>query len=163
MLKIETGKSNKILRGKSKPIKKIDNSVKKLIKEMAKAMIQKNGVGLAAPQVAEPIRIIIARLNAGTEDEVIVSMINPEIVYFSDEKEKHEEGCLSLPELWGDVVRSKEIIVRFLTEKSAPLTLKLKDFNARVIQHEIDHLEGVLFTDKARNLHKKKEKDTQAV
>lgn len=128
---------------------------------MTKAMVRENGVGLAAPQVANPIRVIIARLNAGTKDEVIVSMINPEIVYFSDETVKCEEGCLSLPELWGDVVRSKEIIVRFLTEKNAPLTLKLKSFNARVIQHEVDHLEGVLFADKAKNLHKKKAEEEE--
>jgi len=144
-------------------VKKIDASVKKLIKEMVKVMLEKNGVGLAAPQVASSTRVIVARMNVGTENEIIVSMINPEIVYFSDEKVECEEGCLSLPDLWGDVVRSKEIIVRFLTEKASPMTLKLSDFNAKIIQHEVDHLDGVLFADKAKNLHKKKEtEETQA-
>ena len=143
MLKIETGTDNKILRTKSKPVQEITKKTAKFIKEMEKAMLKERGVGLAAPQVGENIRIILVSIN----EKKIIPMINPEIISYSDEKVLGEEGCLSLPHKWGEVKRAKEITVTFLTPKGGRMALKLKNFNARIVQHEIDHLEGVLFTD----------------
>jgi len=156
MLEILTGETNKTLREKSVSVTKIDSSIKKLIKEMVKSMGSENGVGLAAPQVGSNIRVIIARLNPGEGNEIIVAMVNPEIASCSEEKEAGEEGCLSLPGMWGQVVRSREIIVRFTSQKGQDQTLKMEALNARIVQHEIDHLDGVLFVDKATGIHEKK-------
>ncbi|HAU39591.1 MAG: peptide deformylase, peptide deformylase [Candidatus Peregrinibacteria bacterium GW2011_GWF2_43_17] len=161
-LKILIGTKNKTLRTPSEPIRKTDSKIKKLIKDMDETIYAQNGVGLAAPQVGTNLRLILARLNSNTDSEVLVHLINPEIVYFSKETVEEEEGCLSVPKRWGLVNRSKEIIVRFITPKNQPQTLKLEGLNARIVQHEIDHLDGILFTDKAKNIHEKKatEKET---
>lgn len=142
-LKIETGQDNKILRKKSEVVKKIDKKTVKFIKEMEKEMKAEKGVGLAAPQVSKNIRIIVTLLN----NENMIPMINPEIIDHSDEVVMGEEGCLSLPGVWGRVKRYKEITVQFQDLKGEKRILKLEDFNARIVQHEIDHLDGILFTD----------------
>ena len=142
-LSLQTGQDNKILRKKSEPIKEITKKNQKFIKEMEKSMKKEGGVGLAAPQVGENIRVIVTLLNGKN----VIPMINPEIIYHSDEVELGEEGCLSIPGIWGQVKRYKAITIRYKTPKGQELTLKLDGFNARVVQHEIDHLDGVLFTD----------------
>jgi len=142
-LKIEIGEENEILRKKSGPVKAIDKKILKLIKEMEKTLKKEGGVGLAAPQVGESIRLILVLL----DNKNLIPMINPEITSHSDKTELGEEGCLSLPGKWGNVKRYKEITVQYLDEKSGKRTLKLSKFNARVVQHEIDHLNGILFTD----------------
>ena len=147
-LKIETGTDNKILREISKPVKKIDKQLLKFIKEMEFTLDNSNAVGLAAPQVGENIRVLIAKFNHGTDHEVNVPMINPEIVWASEEMDIDEEGCLSIPDYFNKVVRHSEIIVKFLDVKNREQMLKLSGFNGRVVQHEIDHLDGILFVDK---------------
>lgn len=142
-LQIETGEDNKILRAKSQVVKEITKKTQKFIKDMEKSMKNKKGVGLAAPQVGINERIIVVLLN----EKKIISMINPEITYFSEETVIDEEGCLSLPGVWGNVERAGDIIVQFLTTKGDKIIMKLDGFNARIIQHEIDHLNGILFTD----------------
>jgi len=142
-LKIETGEENEILRKKSEPLKQIDKKALKLITAMEKVLKKEGGVGLAAPQVGESIRLILVLLDSKN----LIPMINPKITSHSDETELGEEGCLSLPGKWGDIQRYKEIAVRYLDEKSTERILKLNKFNARVVQHEIDHLDGILFTD----------------
>jgi len=163
MMDILTGEDNKVLRQKSQKITKIDSSVKKLVKGMVKAMAKDNGVGLAAPQVGQNIRLVLTRLNPGGKNEIIMAMINPELAYCSDEKVEGEEGCLSLPGKWGQVIRSKEIIVKFQTQKNRDQTLKLSDLNARIIQHEIDHLDGVLFVDKATGMHENNQEEAAKI
>lgn len=143
MLSIVLGAENPILRKKSTPIKKVDKSIQRLIKEMKEAMKEAKGVGLAAPQIGRNIRLILVTLDS----KKVVPMINPEIISYSKETEWGEEGCLSLPNEWGKVQRFKEITVHFLNEKGDRQILKLKNFNARVTQHEIDHLDGILFID----------------
>ncbi len=143
VLNIELGADNPILRKKSETIKNIDKKLKKFIKDMIETMKDAKGVGIAAPQVGVNIRLCIVTLN----DKQPIALINPAITAQSEEKEWGEEGCLSLPKQWGQVERSKEITVTFTTEKNTQQTLKLKDFNARIVQHEIDHLDGVLFID----------------
>lgn len=147
-LKVETGKNNPRLRGKAKPLKKVDREILNLIKNMEETMEVEIGCGLAAPQVGKPIRLIIVKLNQSTDQEVNLAMINPEIIFHSESTNIDQEGCLSLPKYFDDVERSNDIIVKFQDEKLREKMLKLNDLNARVVQHEVDHLEGILFCDK---------------
>lgn len=120
---------------------------------MSELMVDHDGVWIAAPQVGRPIRLIITtqrKLKSDGEYDFVkqVPMINPEIVYTSSVLRKSPEGCLSLPNVEGDVMRSKEIKVTYLDLKGQKNTLKLTDFDAAIVQHEIDHLNGVLFIDR---------------
>ena len=153
-IKIETGTDNKILRTVSVPIKAVTGELRSFALDMVKSMEAENGVGIAAPQVGRNIRMVICKLNPTEKSEVIVPMINPTLLDISDELEDGEEGCLSVPRTWGMVKRAKRIIVRYTNLKGKEMTLELTDFNARIIQHEIDHLDGILFVDKATDLKK---------
>lgn len=146
-LKIEKGKDNDILRSKSVPVRKIDKAVKKFVGDMIDTLNNEEGLGLAAPQAGKNIRIILARLNYDTPNEVILTLVNPEIVDKSKETCIGEEGCLSLPGLYDKVERYKKICVKFSDLSGNEQILELEDLNARIIQHEIDHLNGVLFID----------------
>ena len=147
ILKIQQGKDNPILRSKALPVKDIDTKLKKLIKDMIETMHKSNGVGLAAPQIGISLRLAVVYLNAKTKNELVIPVINPKITFSSKEKTIAEEGCLSLPEIYINVPRSKKIRIEFLNLKKQKIFLELEDFNARVIQHEIDHLNGVLIAD----------------
>jgi peptide deformylase len=142
-LHIETGTDNPILRKRSEPVKDITKQTLKLIKEMEKAMAKEQGVGLAAPQVGDNIRLILVLLN----HKKVVAMINPEFLSRSVATNSGEEGCLSLPGQWGQVERFNEVTIRYLDPDGKDHVEKLSGFNARVVQHEIDHLDGILFTD----------------
>jgi len=142
-LLLQTGTGNEILRKISKPISEITKKTLKLIKEMEKTMDKEKGIGLAAPQVGINERLILVTI----DNKKIVPMINPEIIEMSEENCIDEEGCLSLPGEFAPIIRAKEITVRYQTPKKQTLTVNLADFNARVVQHEVDHLNGVLFTD----------------
>lgn len=150
MLTIITGENNKILRTVSKPIEKANSRIKKLAGQMKESMESANGLGIAAPQVGVNERIIIVRLNSGTKHEQIVALINPEIITFSEESEVAEEGCLSLPNVYVPVERSKKITLKYQTTKNDNHTIELEDLNARVVQHEVDHLDGILIVDKIK-------------
>ncbi len=107
------------------------------------------GLGLAAPQVGINQRLIAVILNKHTDQELQLILINPVITAWSEEKAICEEGCLSLPQMFLQVERAKGITVEFLNLKNQKQILNLKDLNARVVQHEIDHLDGILIVDKA--------------
>ncbi len=154
---VETGTKNKVLRTVSKPVRQVTGELRQFAQEMIKTMEVENGVGIAAPQVGRNIRMVICMLNPGEKNEVVVPMVNPEILHFSDEKADGEEGCLSLPGVWGKVERSTKILARFTNLKGKSQTLELSDFNARILQHEIDHLDGVLFVDRANEVGEAKE------
>ncbi len=143
ILSIETGRDNPVLRKKSDMVHNITKKTVKLIKDMWETMIKNKGIGLAAPQVGINERIILVTLDS----KKILPMINPRILELSDETAVSEEGCLSLPGEWGDVRRSKEITVEFMMPKGQKIVMKFKNLEAREIQHEVDHLDGVLFTD----------------
>jgi peptide deformylase len=143
ILDIETGKDNPILRKKSAPLKQITKKTLKFVKDMHETMVSANGVGIAAPQVGINDRIFLMTL----DNKKVLPVINPEILETSQKMESGEEGCLSLPGQWGAVERHKEIMVRFQDLKGQMVTMKLSDFEAREFQHELDHLNGVLFTD----------------
>lgn len=139
---------NPILRKKSQNVTDIlSDKIQKLIPEMIETMKIKDGVGLAAPQIGQNIRLLVVVY----KDKDLV-VINPKIVKKSLLKEWDEEGCLSVPHKYGRVKRHKNIILKYLDENKKEQTLKAKGLLARIMQHEIDHLDGILFIDKAKGL-----------
>lgn len=150
VLPIVTGVENKILRTVSLPVKKIDRTIKKLIKDMVDTMAFADGLGIAAPQVGINLRIYIARLNFNTPHEMIVPMLNTEFLKIAETKEEHEEGCLSIPKRFGIVQRSNEVTVQYIDERGTKHMLNLTGLNARIMQHETDHLNGILIADKMK-------------
>jgi len=139
---------NPVLRKKAQPVKVVDSLVGQLMEDMLETMRANNGIGLAAPQVGISKRIIVADIG---EEDGPVKMINPRIV----EREGTIvalEGCLSIPNVYGDVERSEKVVVKGLDEKGRPVTFEAEGLMARVFQHEIDHLDGRLFTDFATNV-----------
>ena len=153
---LETWENNKILRKKSDKVDIFDDEVKEFAEILLDLMYAYDGVGLAAPQVGKNIRIIATTQRKETKKwhkknkEIIweTAMINPEIVEHSEEKKKWEEACLSVPGLCGDVERWTRIVVKYQDKKWKQHVQKYTWFSAVVIQHEMDHLDGILFTDK---------------
>lgn len=142
---------DKKLRQKSKPVKRVDKKVLKLTKDMKQTLLaQKDpkGVGLAAPQVGRPIRLFLVRDNGK-----VITMINPEILWLSkktnETKKKKEkyiaEGCLSLPHFYGPVKRAWAVKVEYQTPEGKKKKEKFEGFSAQIIQHELDHLNGITF------------------
>ena len=152
ILPVTKGADNPILRTASSPVKKIDKKLKKLAQDMADTMMELNGVGIAAPQVGVNLQLALARLNVDTKREVLLVLINPEILQNSEHALDMEEGCLSLPGKWGSVPRGDSLTVTFQNLKGEQQTLHLEEFNARIIQHEVDHLNGMLFIDRAKKV-----------
>jgi peptide deformylase len=141
---------NPILRKKSQPIKDVlDQELQKMLPEMVETMIKKDGVGLAAPQIGKNIRLVTIRFK---DDNLI--LFNPVIVKKSLFKEWDEEGCLSVPDVFGDVKRHKKIAIKYFDKNNLEQQLNAEGLLARIIQHEIDHLDGILFIDKAKRLRK---------
>jgi peptide deformylase len=126
--------------------------IQRLIRDMLETMLEYKGVGLAAPQVHQPVRLILA---AGDEDDegrpVVRVLINPEITPTTEEKEGMWEGCLSIPGMRGYVERPRAIELEAYNEKGKKIALSLEGFPAVVMQHEKDHLDGVLFVDKLKD------------
>lgn len=134
---------NEILRKKSIPVKEISPDVLALISDMKETMVAANGIGLAAPQVGKNIRLIIVATKDGEQ-----ALINPTIVKKSFRSEIDDEGCLSIPGCFVKVKRAKSIMVRAMREDGTTITFKAEGLFARVIQHEIDHLDGILMIDR---------------
>src|SRR5260221_3933023 len=147
-----------VLRGKARALDKHEirsAPVQTLIDDMLDTMAEYHGVGLAAPQVHEGLRIFVAALDAkddGDGDEQPLAIINPEITVVGTEVVEDWEGCLSIPDIRGRVPRAREIKVRAFDRKGDRIELRAHDFPARVIQHETDHLDGVLFFDRMKSL-----------
>jgi peptide deformylase len=149
MLQIVTGKDHPVLRTISMPVQKIDKHIVKLIDQMIETMKNSHGVGLAAPQVGKNIRLFVMQtFDTHGRPSAIVEMINPQIIWKSDEEQIETEGCLSLPGQWGKVKRPVTIKVSFMNKKSVQQKLEFTGINARIVQHENDHLDGILFIDK---------------
>lgn len=153
ILEIPSKDSNPVLRDIAKPVKKVDKKLRKLIKDMIETMYHVNGVGLAAPQIGLSLKLSVARMNPETKQEVVLVLINPEIISKSEKMVKMEEGCLSVPGKWGDTKRHKEVTVTFENEKGHKQTMSFSGFNARIIQHEVDHLNGQLYLDRCDEVH----------
>lgn len=145
-----------VLRAKARPVDKADlktPAVQQFIDSMIDTMHEYSGVGLAAPQVHESLRLFVAMLDSegrGEGDAVVV--INPTITVATDVVVEGWEGCLSIPEIRGRVPRAQHIKVTAIDRQGKPFELELKDFPARVVQHETDHLDGVLFFDRMKAL-----------
>lgn len=128
-------------------------AVQRLIDDMIATMIEYHGVGLAAPQVHEGVRLFVASLDSGggEEESAPVALINPEITPLGSDTVEDWEGCLSIPDIRGRVPRAREILVRAFDRTGSRVEIRALDFPARVIQHETDHLDGILFFDRMRS------------
>jgi peptide deformylase len=135
------------LKIKAKPVARVDAKVRRLMDDMLETMYRSIGIGLAAPQVGVAQRVIV--IDAAREGEKASPMrfANPEITWQSDEMTVANEGCLSVPEHYADVSRAAEIKLRYLDEENEIREMHAKGLLATVLQHEIDHLDGVLFVD----------------
>jgi len=145
---IQIGADNPVLRKKSSLIEKIDEDIVSFANTLIQMMYEYDGVGLASPQLGENIRMVVTTQRRGKKLLKEVIMINPEIIEFSKEEAIDEEWCLSLPNVIGSVKRSVNIVVKYLDLFGKQKTKKLKGYNARIVQHEVDHLNGILFIDK---------------
>ena len=132
------------------PVREIDDQVRELARDMFETMYQAPGIGLAAPQIGVSTRLIVMDC-AKREDEDAapepIAMINPEIAWSSDEVREHEEGCLSIPEIYASVTRPDAVTVRWTDLLGQPREATMQDIWAICVQHEIDHLNGKLFID----------------
>ena len=133
-------------------VETVDEEITTLMSDMLEIMYTAPGVGLAAPQVGVTKRIIVVDAARGEEEFMPYKIVNPEIVWSSEEEKIHEEGCLSLPTYYEDVVRPDRIRVRYTDENNTEQELEADGLLSVVIQHEMDHLEGLLFVDHISNL-----------
>jgi peptide deformylase len=133
-------------------VETVDEEITTLMSDMLETMYMAPGVGLAAPQVGVTKRIIVVDAARGEEELTPYKIVNPEIVWSSEEEKIHEEGCLSLPTYYEDVVRPDRIRVRYTDENNTEQELEADGLLSVVIQHEMDHLEGLLFVDHISNL-----------
>ncbi len=140
-----------VLRRKARKVEKISKETQKLLDDMLETMRARNGVGLAAPQVGVLQRALVVEIEANEKiagSGVTYALINPEIVRRSQESWTDQEGCLSIPGWRGEVERPWSVVVKALDRQGKRIRLEAEGWVARVLQHEIDHLEGVLFIDK---------------
>ena len=146
------------LRRKAHKVVDFDSELHKLVEDMIETMRDEPGVGLAAPQINISLQLIVVEY---PEDDTIPDatpkvyvLVNPDITQLSEEKVKGIEGCLSVPNIFGEVERSQSIVVKGQTQRGKKITIKADGWLARIFQHEIDHLNGVLFVDRAEQLYK---------
>ncbi len=138
---------NKILKKEARKVEKIDKEIKQIIEKMKKIMVREGGIGISANQIGIDLAIFIAK----PKDKFYV-FINPEIIETKGEELK-EEGCLSIKNKYGFVKRAKEIKIKYQTLSGKEKTMKAKGLLAHIIQHEYDHLKGILFIDKATQIY----------
>ena len=156
MLPLVTGEENTILLTKTKLVTDpLTPDIQTLLPKMIKTMHKERGVGLAAPHIGLSLRLAVAEVD-GRE----YYLINPEITSLSQEKIVSEEGCLSLPGEFFPILRSETVTVKYLNEKGLPKKLRAKGFLATVIQHEVDHLDGILILNRYLKQQKQTLKDT---
>jgi len=159
---------NPVLRKKAHKVTRVDDpKLQTLIDDMVETMLDAPGVGLAAPQVEVSQRVIVVRLpddeeaveEYGDRAGVLYTLINPELVRVSDEMVDGIEACLSIPGYYGNVTRHQAVTVQALDRRGKKVRIKAKDWLARVFQHEIDHLDGVLYIDRATEIWRASEED----
>jgi peptide deformylase len=143
---------NETLKKTAEPVKDIDQDLREYTQQMLRAMKSGRGIGLAAPQVGRLERFFVCQV----EDDEPRVFINPEIIRTSTDEVIYEEGCLSIPNLWANVKRPSAISIQAWNEKGRPFTLDAEGILARVIQHEFDHLNGVLFIDRLSETQRKR-------
>jgi peptide deformylase len=136
-----------ILKAKSQPVAAVDDDLRVLMDDMLETMYAAPGIGLAAVQVGEPKRVIVMDLARDGEEPAPRYFVNPEIVWASEETAPYEEGCLSVPEIYDEVERPAKVRLRYLNYQGEQVEEEADGLYAVCIQHEMDHLEGVLFID----------------
>ena len=146
-----------ILRNKARKVTDFGQDLQTLIDDMVETMREAPGVGLAAPQVNIPLRVIVVEFGDEEDEEApkkLYTMVNPEITRISNDSLVGTEGCLSIPGFQGDVDRSLTVTIKGQNRHGQPMRIKAKGWLARIFQHEIDHLNGVLFIDRAEKVWK---------
>jgi peptide deformylase len=153
-----------VLRRKARTVAKVDKNIQTVIDDMIETMREAPGVGLAAPQIGVSERIVVVEYFERDEDEEkedapkkVWAVLNPEIIFSSEEKVMGVEGCLSIPGLVGEVERHSSIQIKGVNRHGKPMKIKAEGWLARIFQHEIDHLNGVLFPDRATRVWKPEE------
>jgi peptide deformylase len=155
---------NPVLRKKAHKVTDFGSETQKLIDDMVETMRVAPGVGLAAPQVDFSLRVVVVEYGDDEDEEApkkLFTLVNPEIIRYSPETMPGNEGCLSVLGFQGEVERSLEVTVKALNRHGKPVKIKAKDWMARIFQHEIDHLDGVLFVDRATKVWKAEESPSQ--
>ena len=155
-----------ILRHKARKVSAFGQDFQALVDDMVETMRQAPGVGLAAPQVDESTRLIVIEYGDEEDEEApakLYVVANPEITRTSQETLVGAEGCLSIPGIQGEVERFAAVTVKGLNRHGRPMTVKAKGWLARIFQHEIDHLDGILFVDRAEKLWKTEEQQGQVM
>ncbi|BAU63611.1 peptide deformylase [Stanieria sp. NIES-3757] len=142
---------DRVLRQPAKRIAKVDDGIRQLIKEMLQTMYSADGIGLAAPQVGVNKQLIVIDCEPDNPDNPPLVLINPKITRFSSQQCNSDEGCLSIPGVYLEVTRPEAVEVSFKDEQGKPRKLQASGLLARVIQHEMDHLNGVMFVDRVEN------------
>jgi peptide deformylase len=143
---------NRILRDKARKVTSFGAELQILIDDMVETMRAAPGVGLAAPQVNVPLRVIVVEFNESEDEEKppkLYTVVNPKITRSSSEQDIGTEGCLSIPGIVGDVERPITVTIKGFNRRGQPLKIKANGWLARIFQHEVDHLDGVLFVDRA--------------
>ncbi len=143
----------KRLRKKSQTVEKINKKIQKLLDDLADTMYNAPGVGLAAPQIGENVRVLVVDISTKEEENSLLELINPAITDSSG-TQKSEEGCLSVPGFYGNIARKKKITVEAVNRDGEKFKIEAEEILSRVLQHEIDHLDGILFFDKMAKLKK---------
>jgi peptide deformylase len=136
-----------VLHAPSAPVREIDGSISALVKDMVETMYAAPGIGLAAPQIGVPLRVIVIDLTVGEEKGRLLELINPEFVERTGEQ-RHEEGCLSVPGFGGSPVRPSRVVVKGLDLEGKERVYEADELLARAFCHEIDHIDGLLFVDR---------------
>ena len=142
---------DRVLRQPAKRIAKVDDSIRQLVKDMLQTMYSADGIGLAAPQVGINKQLVVIDLALDDPQKPPLVLINPKIIKTGKTLCNSEEGCLSVPGVYLDVIRPEEIIVSYKNEQGKPCKLKTDGLLSRAIQHEMDHLNGVMFVDRVEN------------
>ena len=145
-----------LLKAKSQPVEAVDDSLRALMDDMLETMYAAPGIGLAAVQVGEPKRVIVMDLAREGEEPRPRYYVNPEIVWASEETAPYEEGCLSVPEVYDEVERAAKVRLRYLDYDGNPVEEEADGLYAVCVQHEMDHLEGVLFIDHLSRLKRER-------
>ena len=137
-----------VLREEAVEVTDFDRALNTLVRDLYQSMYHAEGVGLAAPQIGISKRVVVIDLRKDDEPDVRLALINPRVVWHSDEKDKSAEGCLSIPGLEEVVQRPSDVHVEGMDPDGQPVRVEAQDLFARALQHEIDHLDGVLFIDR---------------
>ena len=136
-----------VLKKKADPVAEVDDEIRTLMEDMLETMYAAPGIGLAAPQVGVSKRVLVMDVSRDGEDSEPLRMANPEVIWESDDIASYEEGCLSFPEQYAEVLRPAEVTIRYLDQNNEAQELKADGLLATCVQHEIDHLDGVVFVD----------------